>query len=69
MNKQFKHPNPMMFFPPALHSEERKRKKQINTALNKFVIVLDVHIEGKTWYDTLDNVYWGIGTGEPSSKL
>jgi hypothetical protein len=23
----------------------------------------------KTWYDTLDNVYWGVGTGEPSPKL
>ena len=69
MNKNFKQPNPMMFFPPALHSEKRKRKQQINTALNKFVIVLEMHIEGKTWYDTLDNVYWGIGTGEPSPKL
>ncbi len=45
------------------------RKQQINRALNKFVIVLDVAIEAKTWYDTLDNVYWGVGTGEPTPKL
>ncbi len=30
---------------------------------------MDVHIEGKTWYDSLDYVYWGVGTGKPSPKL
>ncbi len=28
-----------------------------------------MHIEAKTWYDSLDNIYWGIATDEPSPKL
>jgi hypothetical protein len=69
LNRSFKKPNPMKFFPSMLHNDPVTRRLQINRALNKFVILLDVHIEGKTWYDTLDNVYWGIGTGDPSPKL
>ena len=69
LNHKFKKPNPMKFFPPLLHANPTARRLQINRALNKFVIAMDVQIEGKTWYDTLDNVYWGIGTGEPSPTL
>jgi hypothetical protein len=69
LHQRFKKPNPLKFFPSALHQNSAMRKQQINRALNKFVIVMDVHIEAKTWYDTLDNVYWGVGTGEPSPKL
>ncbi len=69
LNHRFKKPNPMKFFPSLLHSNAATRNLQINRALNKFVIALDVQIEGKIWYDTLDNVYWGIGTGEPSPTL
>jgi hypothetical protein len=69
LNQRFKKPNPMKFFPSMLHNNPVTRHVQINRTLNKFVIALDVHIEGKTWYDTLDDVYWGIGTGDPSPKL
>jgi hypothetical protein len=63
-------PNPVMFFPHILDPvNEQKRKQEINRALNKFVIRLEVHIEALSWYDTLDNVYWGIGNGEPTPKL
>ncbi len=60
---------PIRFFPTMLDFNLERRKQQINRALNKFVIALDVSIEGKTWYDTLNNVYWGIGTGDPTPKL
>jgi hypothetical protein len=69
LDHKFRKPNPMKFFPSLLYSDNATRKLQINRALNIFVIALDVQIEGKTWYDTLDNVYWGIGTGEPSPTL
>jgi hypothetical protein len=69
LHQKFKKPNPMMFVPTWLDSNPEKRKAQINRALNKFVIVVDIHIEARTWYDTLDNVYWGIGTGDPTPKL
>ncbi len=63
-------PNPVMFFPHMLNPiSKEERKHEINRALNKFVIRLEVHIEALSWYDTLDNVYWGIGNGEPSPKL
>jgi hypothetical protein len=63
-------PNPLMFFPCMLNPvNKEKRKYEINRALNKFVIRLEVHIEALSWYDTLDNVYWGIGNGEPTPKL
>jgi hypothetical protein len=62
--------NPMMFFPAMLHPTcKETRKSEINKALNKFVIRLEIHIEAKTWYDSLDNIYWGIATDEPSPKL
>jgi hypothetical protein len=63
-------PNPIMFFPHMLNPiSKEKRKHEVNRALNRFVIRLEVHIEALSWYDTLDNVYWGIGNGEPSPKL
>ncbi len=63
-------PNPVMFFPHMLCPiSVEKRQQEMNRALNKFVIRLEVHIEALTWYDTLDNVYWGIGNGEPTPKL
>jgi hypothetical protein len=59
-----------MFFPHMLCPiSVEKRQQEMNRALNKFVIRLEVHIETLTWYDTLDNVYWGIGNGEPTPKL
>jgi hypothetical protein len=70
LNTRISKPNPMMYFPAMLNSTSiEMRRNEINRALNKFVIRLDVHIEAKTWYDSLDNVYWGIGTDEPSPKL
>jgi hypothetical protein len=63
-------PNPFMFFPAMLNPVcKEKRKREINTALNKFVIRMEVHIEALSWYDALDNVHWGIGNGEPTPKL
>jgi len=63
-------PNPLMFFPSMLNPvNKEQRLHEINRALNKFVIRLEVHIEALSWYDTLDNVYWGIGNGEPTPKL
>jgi hypothetical protein len=62
-------PNPVMFFPSKLSANLQMRKRQLNRALLTFVIRLEIHIESKTWYDTLDNVYWGIGNAEPSPKL
>jgi hypothetical protein len=56
LHQRFKKPNPIRFFPSMLHSNLATRRRQINRALNTFVIVMDVHIEGKTWYDSLDNV-------------
>jgi hypothetical protein len=58
-----------MFFPSVLDPDDEKRKREVNRALNKFVIRLEIHIEALSWYDTLDNVQWGIGTGEPTPKL
>jgi hypothetical protein len=69
LHQKFKKPNPMMFVPTWLDSNPEKRKAQINRALNKFVIVMDIHIKARTWYETLDNVYWGVGTGDPTPKL
>jgi hypothetical protein len=62
-------PNPVMFFPTMLNPVNVKRKQEVNRALNKFVIRLEIHIEALSWYDTLDNVQWGIGTGEPTPKI
>jgi hypothetical protein len=62
-------PNPVMFFPSMLNPDNEKRKREVNRALNKFVIRLEIHIEALSWYDTLDNVQWGIGTCEPTPKL
>jgi hypothetical protein len=59
-----------MFFPHMLNPVSKEdRKHEINRALNTFVIRLEVHIEALSWYETLYNVYWGIGNGEPSPKL
>ena len=33
------------------------------------MIRLEVLIEALSWYDTLDNVHWGIGNGEPTPKI
>ncbi len=58
-------PNPVMFFPHMLNPfSEVEREKEINRALNKFVILLEVHIEALSWYDTLDNVMVEIPTLE-----
>jgi hypothetical protein len=70
LNMNISKQNPLMFFPAKLHRTcKETRRSEINKALNKFVIRLDVHIEAKTWYDSLDNVYWGVATDEPSPKL
>jgi hypothetical protein len=69
LTTKFRKLNPIRFFSTMLDFNLDRRKQQINRALNKFVIALDVAIEGKTWYDTLDNIYWGIGTGDPTPKL
>ena len=62
--------NPLMYFPSMPDPTcKENRKSEINRALNKFVIRLDVHIEAKTWYDSLDNIYRGIATDEPSPKI
>ncbi len=58
LNLTLTKPNPIIiFFPAMLHpSNIDTRKLEINRALNKFVIRLSVHIEAKTWYDSLNNV-------------
>ncbi len=49
LNVTLTKPNPIMFFPAVLHpSNLVMRKGEINRALNRFVIRLEVHIEAKT---------------------
>ena len=66
--RNFRKPNPIMFFPPVLSLDGATRSKQIHKALNKFIVRLEWHIECSTKYDTLDNVHWGIVSGEPHPK-
>ena len=69
MQRRFNKSNPIMFFPPVLSANEEQRKKQIHRALYTYVVRLDIQIKSKTMYDSLDNIHWGIGTGDPSPKL
>jgi hypothetical protein len=60
----------LMFFqecyPFSLDSQNRSR--QINRALNTFIVRLDTLIDNKTIDEVTDNVFWGTTTINPSPK-
>ncbi len=58
-------PSPVMFFPPVLDFEPITRSRQIQRALNKFIIRLESLIENKSIDEVIDNIYWGLFISNP----
>jgi hypothetical protein len=61
-------PSPVMFCPPVLDSDPIIRSRQIQRALNKFIIRLESLIENKSIDEVTDNIYWGLFIPNPIPK-
>ena len=61
-------PSPLMFFPPVLDEDPTIRSRQIQRALNKFVIRLESLIENKSIDEVTDNIFWGVFIPNPIPK-
>ena len=61
-------PSPVMFCPPVLDSDPLIRSRQIQRALNKFIIRLESLIENKSIDEVTDNIYWGLFIPNPIPK-
>jgi hypothetical protein len=61
-------PNPILFLTYSLSLDPPTRSKQINKALNTFIVRMELIIYHQLMDEVTDNVYWGIFSPNTTPK-